>query len=91
MTIKEKEILDYVKEYITSCLYKNVSKNYLVYWLEDVIDELPKDISSELFLILYKIHDALKLASNRRCDEMNVIEFLNNEFTNIETVLNLQK
>ena len=68
LTIKEKEILDYVKEYITSCLYKNVSKNYLVYWLEDVIDDLPKDISSELFLILYKIHDALKLASNKRCD-----------------------
>ena len=30
--------------------------------------ELPKDNSSELILILYKIHDALKLASNKRCD-----------------------
>ena len=60
MTIKEKEILDHVKEYITSCLYKNVSKNYLVYWLEDIINDLPKDISLELILILYKIHDTLK-------------------------------
>ena len=60
MTIKEKEILDYVKEYITSCLYKNVSKNYLVYWLEDVINDLSEDNSLELFLILYKIHDTLK-------------------------------
>ena len=60
MTIKEKEILDYVKEYITSCLYKNVSKNYLVYWLEDIINDLPEDTSLELFLILYKIHDTLK-------------------------------
>ena len=60
MTIKEKEILDYVKEYITSCLYKNVNKNYLVYWLEDIINDLPKDISLELILILYKIHDTLK-------------------------------
>ena len=60
MTIKEKEILGYVKEYITSCLYKNVSKNYLVYWLEDFINDLPEDISLELILILYKIHDTLK-------------------------------
>ena len=60
MTIKEKEIFDYVKEYITICLLKNVSKNYLVYWLEDVINDLPKDVSLELFLILYKIHDTLK-------------------------------
>ena len=60
MTIKEKEILVYVKEYITSCLYKNVSKNYLVYWLEDIINDLPEDISLELILILYKIHDTLK-------------------------------
>ena len=40
MTNKEKEILDYVKEYITNCLHKNVSKIYLVYWLEDVINDL---------------------------------------------------
>ena len=60
MTIKEKEILVYVKEYITSCLCKNVSKNYLVYWLEDIINDLPKNISLELILILYKIHDTLK-------------------------------
>ena len=60
MTIKEKKFLDYVKEYITSCLYKNVSKHYLVYWLEDFINDLPEDISLELFLILYKIHDTLK-------------------------------
>ena len=60
MTIKEKEILDDVKEYITNCLRKNVSKNYLVYWLEDIINDLPKDISLELILILYKIHDTLK-------------------------------
>ena len=37
MTIKEEEILDYVKECITNCLRKNVSKNYLANWLEDVI------------------------------------------------------
>ena len=60
MTIKEKEILYDVKEYITNCLRKNVNKNYLVYWLEDVINDLPEDISLELFLILYKIHDTLK-------------------------------
>ena len=60
MTIKEKEILDYVKEYITNCLLKNVSKIYLAYWLEDVINDLSEDISSELILILYKIHNALK-------------------------------
>ena len=60
MTNKEKEILDDVKEYITNCLRKNVNKNYLVYWLEDVINDLPGDISLELILILYKIHDTLK-------------------------------
>ena len=60
MVIKEKEILDDVKEYITNCLRKNVSKNYLVYWLEDVINDLSEDTSLELFLILYKIHDILK-------------------------------
>ena len=60
MTNKEKEILDEVKEYITNCLRKNVSKIYLAYWLEDVINDLSKDNSLELFLILYKIHDTLK-------------------------------
>ena len=60
MTNKEKEILDDVKEYITICLRKNVSKIYLANWLEDVINDLSEDNSIELFLILYKIHDTLK-------------------------------
>ena len=60
MTIKEKEILDYVKEYITISLQQNVNKNYLAYWLEEVINDLSKDFSVELILILYKIHETLK-------------------------------
>ena len=60
MTNNEKEILNDVKEYITNCLRKNVSKIYLAYWLEDVINDLSEDTSLELFLILYKIHDTLK-------------------------------
>ena len=60
MTIKEKEILNYVKEYIIISLQQNVNKTYLAYWLEEVINDLSKDISSELFSILYKIHDTLK-------------------------------
>lgn len=59
MTNKEKEILDYVQECITSCLRKNVSKYYLANWLDDVIYDLSDDNSSELFNILYRIQDNL--------------------------------
>ena len=59
MTNKEKEILDYVNECIISCLRKNVSRNYLANWLDDVIYDLPDDTSSELFNILYRVQDNL--------------------------------
>ena len=63
MTNKEKEILDYLNECIINCLRKNVSKNYLAEWLDDVIYDLPDDTSSELFNILYRIQDNLLLGN----------------------------
>ena len=63
MTNKEKEILDYVNECIISCLRKNVSKNYLAIWLDDIINDLSDDNSSELFNILYRIQDNLLLGN----------------------------
>ena len=63
MTNKEKEFLDYLNECITNCLRKNVNKNYLAEWLDDVIYDLPDDTSSELFNILYRIQDNLLLGN----------------------------
>ena len=63
MTNKEKEILDYVQECITSCLRKNVSRKYLANWLDDILYDLSDDNSSELFNILYRIQDNLLLGN----------------------------
>ena len=63
MTNKEKEILDYVNECIISCLRKNVSKNYLANWLDDIIYDLSDEYSLELFNILYRIQDNLLLGN----------------------------
>ena len=65
MENKEIEFLDYVKEYIISCLRKNVSRNYLAYWLDDVIYDLPDDTSSDLINILYRIQDNLLLGNEK--------------------------
>ena len=49
MTNKEKRILDCVDETVNYCLKKGVDKEQIAEWLDDVICDLPKDSSSELF------------------------------------------
>ena len=59
MTNKEKEFLNSVDEKVYHCLQKGIEEIYIAEWLDDVIFDLPKDSSSELFNILYRIQDNL--------------------------------
>ena len=61
MTNKEKEFLDNVDEKVYHCLQKGIDNVQIAVWLDDVIINLPKDSSSELFNILYRIQDNLLL------------------------------
>ena len=61
MTNKEKEFLDNVDEKVYHCLQKGIDNVQIAEWLDDVIINLPKDSSSELFNILYRIQDNLLL------------------------------
>ena len=59
MTDKEKRILDTVDESVYFCLQRGIDKNYIAKEIDDVIINLPKDTSSELINILYRIQDNL--------------------------------
>ena len=59
MTNKEKEFLNYVDKKVYRCLQRGIDEVQIAEWLDDVIIDLPKDTSSELFNILYRIQDNL--------------------------------
>ena len=59
MTNKEKEFLNDVDEKVYHCLQRGIDKNYIAKEIDDVIYNLPKDTSSELINILYRIQDNL--------------------------------
>ena len=59
MTNKEKEFLNDVDEKVYHCLQRGIDKNYIAKEIDDVIINLPKESSSELFNILYRIQDNL--------------------------------
>ena len=61
MTNKEKEFLDNVDEKVYHCLQRGIDEVEIAEWLDDIIINLPKDSSSELFNILYRIQDNLLL------------------------------
>ena len=61
MTNKEKEFLNDVDEKVYRCLQRGIDEVQIAEWLDDVIINLPKDSSSELFNILYRIQDNLLL------------------------------
>ena len=59
MTNKEKKYLDYIDERLHHCLKRGIDVKQIADWLDDVIYDLPDDVSSELFNILYRIQDIL--------------------------------
>ena len=59
MTNNEKRILETVDETVYFCLQKGIDKKEIAEWLDDVISGLPKEASSELFNILYRVQDNL--------------------------------
>ena len=59
MTNKEKKFLDNIDEKVYHCLQREIDKKQIAEWLDDVIYNLPKDSSSELFNILYRVQDNL--------------------------------
>ena len=61
MTNKEKKFLDSIDEKVYHCLQRGINEVQIAEWLDDVIINLPKDSSSELFNILYRIQDNLLL------------------------------
>ena len=61
MTNKEKEFLDSVDKKVYHCIQRGIDNVQIAEWLDDVIINLPKDSSSELFNILYRIQDNLLL------------------------------
>ena len=61
MTDKEKKFLDSIDEKVYHCLQRGINEVQIAEWLDDVIINLPKDSSSELFNILYRIQDNLLL------------------------------
>ena len=63
MTDKEKKYLDYIDERVYHCLKRGIDKNQIAEWLDDVINNLSDDNSSELFNILYRIQDNLLLGN----------------------------
>lgn len=63
MTNKEKEFLDSVDEKVYHCLQRGIDEVQIAEWLDDVIIDLPKDSSSELFNILYRIQDNLLIGN----------------------------
>ena len=59
MTNKEKKFLESINEKVYHCLERGIDKNYIAEQIDDVIENLPEESSSELFNILYRIQDNL--------------------------------
>ena len=59
MTDKEKKFLDNIDEKVYHCIQRGIDNVQIAEWLDDVIINLPKESSSELFNILYRIQDNL--------------------------------
>ena len=59
MTDKEKKFLDSIDEKVYHCLQRGINEVQIAEWLDDVIENLPENSSSELFNILYRIQDNL--------------------------------
>ena len=59
MTNKEKEFLNDIDGKVYHCLQRGINEVQIAEWLDDVIINLSKDSSSELFNILYRIQDNL--------------------------------
>ena len=59
MTDKEKKFLDSIDEKVYHCLQRGIDNVQIAEWLDDIIINLPKESSSELFNILYRIQDNL--------------------------------
>ena len=59
MTNKEKEFLNDVDEKVYHCLQRGIDKNYIAKEIDDVIENLSENSSSELINILYRIQDNL--------------------------------
>ena len=64
MTNKEKEFLNDIDEKVYHCIQRGIDKKQIAEWLDDVIINLPKDSSSELFNILYRIQDNLLMGND---------------------------
>ena len=63
MTNKEKEFLNDVDEKVYHCVQRGIDNAEIAEWLDDIIINLPKDSSSELFNILYRIQDNLLIGN----------------------------
>lgn len=61
MTKYEKGLLNSISEKVYFCLQKGIDKNYIAELLDDVICNLPEDISADVFNELYRIQDNLLL------------------------------
>ena len=59
MTNKEKEFLNDIDEKVYQCIQRGIDNVQIAEWLDDIIINLPKESSSELFNILYRIQDNL--------------------------------
>ena len=59
MTDKEKKFLNDIDEKVYHCIQRGIDNVQIAEWLDDVIINLPKNSSSELFNILYRIQDNL--------------------------------
>ena len=59
MTNKEKEFLNDIDKKVYHCIQRGIDNVQIAEWLDDVIINLSKDSSSELFNILYRIQDNL--------------------------------
>ena len=63
MTNHEKDLLNQIEEKVIFCMNRGIDKKQIAEWLDDAINELSEDTSSELFNILYRIQDNLLLGN----------------------------
>ena len=59
MNKKEEKILNYVNERVEFCLRNNIDKDYIAESIDDIIFNLPENLSSELFSTLYRIQEII--------------------------------
>ena len=59
----EIDLLESIEEKVAFCMYRGIDNNYIANQLDDVIYNLPKDSSAELFNTLYRIQDNLLMGN----------------------------